>query len=300
MKFYIVTPSYNALYWLQGCVRSIADQVGETVQVHHHVQDGGSTDGTQAWLEAWQKEHENTPRYKLTYESGKDAGMYDALNIAWSKLPEDADVTAHLNCDEQYLPDALKKVGELLLLYPDADVMLTSHIAVSAQGKYVCHRRPVKPVRWISDTASIIQTCVCFYRANSFRRFNTRYDIRLRAMADMAMYKNLVRANCRFVLRPDLFTSVFAMTGDNLGWETEIIKKDFELLRNDDPAMNSWFNRHLPWRFCSLIRLLKDFAYPAPRYYDIFVEAGVFRQRFTIEKPTARWGYRMGCDVTRE
>ena len=298
MKFYVVTPSYNALHWLQGCVRSIADQVCDSVEVHHHVQDGGSTDGTQAWLEAWQQEHAGTPGYQLTFESGKDAGMYDALNIAWSKLPVDADVTAHLNSDEQYLIGALEKVGESLVSHPDADVMLTSHIAVSAQGNYVCHRRPVKPVRWISDTASVIQTCVCFYRADSFRRFDTHYDIRLRAMADMAMYKNLVRANCRFALCPELFTSIFAMTGDNLGWDSEIIKKDFEILRNDDPAMTSWFNRHLPWRFCSLIRLLKDSLYPAPRSYDIFLEGEESRQQFAVDKPTARWGYRMGSDAS--
>ena len=107
MKFYIVTPAYNALQWLQGCVRSVADQVKEGVEVHHHVQDGGSTDGTPSWLKTWQEEHQGVSGYTFTFESAKDAGMYDALNMAWEKIPSDAGVTAHLNCDEQYLPGGI-------------------------------------------------------------------------------------------------------------------------------------------------------------------------------------------------
>lgn len=41
MTFYIVTPAYNALSWLQRCIYSVADQVAEGVEVHHHIQDGG-------------------------------------------------------------------------------------------------------------------------------------------------------------------------------------------------------------------------------------------------------------------
>ena len=34
MKFYIVTPTYNALSWLERSVRSVADQVGQGVASH--------------------------------------------------------------------------------------------------------------------------------------------------------------------------------------------------------------------------------------------------------------------------
>lgn len=108
MKFYIVTPAYNALSWLQRCIYSVADQVAEGVEVHHHIQDGGSSDGTPEWLENWQQEHASSPGYTFTYESGKDAGMYDALNKAWEKTPSDAAVTAHLNSDESTFPVPLK------------------------------------------------------------------------------------------------------------------------------------------------------------------------------------------------
>jgi glycosyltransferase involved in cell wall biosynthesis len=111
MKFYIVTPTYNSLAWLERCLRSVADQAETGVEVHHHVQDGGSTDGTAELLADWQQKHAGAVGYTFTFESTKDAGMYDALNKAWEKMPAEAEVTAHLNSDEQYLPHALRGVA---------------------------------------------------------------------------------------------------------------------------------------------------------------------------------------------
>ena len=80
MKCYIVTPTYNSLHWLPRCVRSVASQVGGGVQIHHHVQDGGSSDGTVEWLRNWSNSHSGQEGYTITFASGKDAGMYDAIN----------------------------------------------------------------------------------------------------------------------------------------------------------------------------------------------------------------------------
>ena len=46
MKFWIVTPSYNHLDFLKLAIMSVADQVRSDIQVHHHIQDGNSSDGT--------------------------------------------------------------------------------------------------------------------------------------------------------------------------------------------------------------------------------------------------------------
>ena len=83
MKFYIITPAWNALRWLPCAVRSVRDQACPSIEVHHHVQDGGSTDGSREWLETWQREHGNEPDYRFSFESAPDRGMYDAINRAW-------------------------------------------------------------------------------------------------------------------------------------------------------------------------------------------------------------------------
>ena len=95
MKFSIVTPSFRNSNWLKLCIASVADQQG--VEVEHIVQDSCSDDGTQNWLP-------NDKRVKAFIE--KDSGMYDAVNRGYRRAT--GDILAYLNCDEEYLPGALK------------------------------------------------------------------------------------------------------------------------------------------------------------------------------------------------
>jgi len=141
MHFYIVTPSFNQIDFLKLCIASVRDQVANmsdavdrcsvmvdkdslttqqpnnsitsyAICVHHHIQDGGSTDGTVEWLADCVAHQSSTDSYQLTFTSEADEGMYDAINKGWMQAPDDADVIAHLNCDEQYLPGALGIVAD--------------------------------------------------------------------------------------------------------------------------------------------------------------------------------------------
>jgi glycosyltransferase involved in cell wall biosynthesis len=124
VRFIIITPSLNQLAFLQRCVASVADQVAEGVEhgagrieVHHHVQDAQSSDGTVDWLRQYDAEVRRQmsevrrqmsevrcqraedrgqksdvsadlrppisdlgPGYTFSYASEPDNGMYDALN----------------------------------------------------------------------------------------------------------------------------------------------------------------------------------------------------------------------------
>src|SRR5687768_3530985 len=99
-KFSIVTPSFRNSQWLKLCVASVADQ---EVEQEHLIQDAGSDDGTLDWLLS-------DSRVRAFVE--KDAGMYDALNRALSKTS--GEYIGFLNCDEQYLPNALQVAGDFL------------------------------------------------------------------------------------------------------------------------------------------------------------------------------------------
>jgi glycosyltransferase involved in cell wall biosynthesis len=101
MKFSIVTPSFRNSSWLKLCIASVADQQG--VELEHIVQDSCSDDGTQDWLP-------QDKRVKAFIE--KDGGMYDAVNRGYRRAT--GDILAYLNCDEQYLPGALKAVADFL------------------------------------------------------------------------------------------------------------------------------------------------------------------------------------------
>lgn len=287
MKFYIVTPCFNSLQWLQNAIRSVADQAGEGVEVHHHVQDGLSTDGTPAWLEEWQRTHAGTPDYTFTYESAKDAGMYDAINTAWAKMPEDADVTAHLNSDEQYLPDALRGVAQAFEQHPQADIVEATHVFVDTDGHYLCHRRPVKPNRWVSMRAIQLTTCCTFHKAATFRRHGIRFNTRFRIFGDVILYRDIVNTGVRVYLAPRLFSTTFAVTGENLAWR-ESSAKEGAVVNSITPV---WVLKLFPLfcRYTGFKRRVSDYFHPAPREISIYHAGEAQRTTEYIRKPACNY-----------
>lgn len=69
----IITVTFNALQTLQDAYASLCAQTH--TQWEWVVQDGGSSDGTQEWLES-------LADARINLESKKDSGIYDALNKA--------------------------------------------------------------------------------------------------------------------------------------------------------------------------------------------------------------------------
>lgn len=290
MLFYIVTPTFNALEWLERCVRSVADQSGEGIEVHHHVQDGGSTDGTPEWLSRWQEEHRDAPGYTFSYASGRDAGMYDAINRSWAIMPEETDITAHLNSDEQYLPGALRGVAEAMAQHPEADISLGTYIIVDKDSRYICHRRPITPHHWSSQTVCEIITCSCFHRATVFRRHGIRFDARYRALADLVFYRDIIATRPRFLILPELITGTFTVTGDNLSW-SETSRREWCALVDTLP----WYvgHRHgFTYLWCNLLRRLTDVRCPSPHSYALYMPYDSQRTEKPICRPTCHWGCR--------
>ena len=74
----------------------------------------------------------NDPRVKAFIE--KDSGMYDAVNRGYRRAS--GDILAYLNCDEQYLPGALKTVREFFETHPQVEVLLAGQ----------CHHQPARQI----------------------------------------------------------------------------------------------------------------------------------------------------------
>ena len=287
MKFYIITPAWNALRWLPCAVRSVRDQACPSIEVHHHVQDGGSTDGSREWLETWQREHGNEPDYRFSFESAPDRGMYDAINRAWALIPEDADYTAHLNSDEQYLPGVLSEISSSMKLHPRADIALSSYLVLNKDCQYLSHRRPTRPSYILSRTICQIITCACFHRVQSFRRSGVRFNTTYRALADLIFYRDIMAAKPTVLRLPKLFTSAFCLTGSNLSWSKLQLEDELRLNKSLPkylvklrPLLAKWNNAN---------NLLCDMLCEAPNQYSVYLDAEHPRHRFTISQPTARW-----------
>ena len=282
MKVYIVTPSYNQFEWLRLCCASVADQARNSFEVHHHIQDACSTDGTVQFLTEYCTRQPLIDNYHLTFCSEVDEGMYDAINRGWERAPEDADIIAHLNCDEQYLPGALEKAVRCFTEHPRSDVVFANMIVIDGNGEYICHRRPLPPLPIHSRLFIPGFTCTTFQRRSVFFDKECRFDTSWKNLGDMVWNLSLIEKGCRFRMLNE-YTSLFADTGDNLNLAEsgakerkryyDMVPRWMKLVR---PVM--FFHKRI--RYALRMAVSKT-----PKSYSLFVP---FDDSRRIEKPIVR------------
>jgi glycosyltransferase involved in cell wall biosynthesis len=130
MKFSIITPSFNSLRFFPETLRSIRAQRRD-VELEHIVIDGGSTDGTVAWL------REQPDIDVLRVEP--DRGPADALNKGLAMAT--GDVLAWLNADDVYHDGALARVRAVLKARPERALAIGRCRIVNEEGGEI--RKPV-------------------------------------------------------------------------------------------------------------------------------------------------------------
>jgi glycosyltransferase involved in cell wall biosynthesis len=301
MKFWIVTPSYNQLDWLKNAVASVADQAVGGLEVHHHVQDGASTDGTADWLRQYDEDvrrqqseissdlrspiSDRCPTYTFSYTSERDAGMYHAINQGWDKTPPEYDFIAYLNCDEQYLPNGLFSIANEFCSRPDADIVLATNIVVDGDGNYLCHRRAVKPYLWSAKLWTASSACSTFMRRSVYFEHNGGFDTIWSIVGDMVWYVNLLESRLKFAVSSAV-TSVFFDDGNNLA----MTPKGVEELQEYRRQCLGWTARltNRARQFNTFRRILEDIRLEKPKEYWVY-KNGSERERHEIDKPTNLW-----------
>ncbi|MFA6173251.1 MAG: glycosyltransferase family 2 protein [Kiritimatiellales bacterium] len=210
MKFSIVTPSLNQLPCLRQCVFSVADQCG--AEVEHIVIDGGSTDGTIAWLEK-SAEQLSADRYQLSFVSEPDEGIYDALNKGFTR--SSGGVFAWLNCDEQYLTGTLQKVAGFFETQPEADFVYGDVLLIDPEGKLLtCRKNPPLRRAYVLADHLYTQSAAMFFRAGIFSS-GVRFDTAWKAVGDCAFVVRALEAGFHSTQIRD-YLSVCTMTGQNV------------------------------------------------------------------------------------
>ena len=278
MKFSIVTPSFRNSNWLKLCVASVADQRG--VEREHIVQDSCSDDGTRDWLP-------RDPRVKAFIE--KDGGMYDAINRGYRRAQ--GDILAYLNCDEQYLPGALKTVQEFFEKNPQAEVALGGTVVVDGGGNYVCHRPALMPHPhhiWFRFSQLTSST---FIRRRVIHERGIFFDPHWRVVGDFHWARALLR-NKVPMMEMDGCLSVFADTGDNLCLSPRAIQETKETLAMAPGWVRAlkpvWIAHHRLRRLAAGHFSLKPASYS---FYTL--QSPERRVRLDVPKPTGIWWNRM-------
>ncbi|MFZ4683965.1 MAG: glycosyltransferase, partial [Terrimicrobiaceae bacterium] len=187
MLFSVITPSFNQLDWLRLCVRSVADQAAQagsggqgtgrdttSLEIEHIVQDGGTKSLEGGNVEKWKRENlptfppSHVPTSSLHLFTEPDSGMYDAINRGFRRAT--GDICAYLNCDEQYLPDALDAVARYFNAHPDVDVVFADAVVVDENGGYLCSRLAQTPFRDQLWFRMPVLSCATFIRRSAIER----------------------------------------------------------------------------------------------------------------------------------
>lgn len=275
MRISVITPSYQNSDWLKRCVSSVADQ-GKSLQ-EHLVQDAGSTDGTRAWLS-------QDPRVRAFFE--KDEGMYDAINRGFDRAQ--GDILGYLNCDEQYLPGALRAVVDYFAGHPNVDAVVGDTVVVDGAARYLCSRLGLVPGRWGTWVRFPVVTSSFFFRKTIWGTGPLRFDARWKVFGDLFFVLEMIRRGVRFGVVPR-YLSAFFDHGENL-----YLRADPAEVRQRQQAA-PWLSRlfYSPL-FC--LYWLRIFARggirPSKFSYEVYLPGQSDRQAFRVDSPGYLWAGR--------
>lgn len=278
MDFSIITPSFKQLDWLELCAASIADQRGVTLE--HIVQDGGSGPSIEDW-------RNRRPSIQVIVEA--DSGMYDAVNKGLERA--NGAFCAYLNCDEQYLPDALTRVAQYFSDNPEIDIVFADAIVVSGSGEYMCQRQTLVPNALHTATCHLNTfTCSTFFRRSIVDR-KLLFDPALRDLGDAKWILTLIKEGLRMGHLP-VFTTAFTDTGDNMNTrpnahrEAMLVRKNAGIVARILRPVTAWHHR--------LRRLRAGYYRPDKLNYAIYTkDSPSQRQTFRVENPTFIWPKRL-------
>ena len=270
-SFSIITPSFRSSAWLKLCLASVADQ---DVTVEHIVQDAGSDDGTLDWLP-------QDRRARVFVE--KDLGMYDAINRGMRRAS--GEIFAYLNCDEQYLPGALRAVAEFFQTHPDVDVVFGDIVMVDAQGRYLYHRKVQAPLKYHTWTCNLSTlSCAMFFRRRLVFDMGFFFEPNLRDVGDGEWMLRLLERKIKMAAIGK-FTSVFTYTGANMS-VGENARRERRELYESAPAWARALRPVFMWQH-RLRRLAGGMYSQAPFAYEIFTGANPERrERHEVTHPT--------------
>ena len=287
MDFTIVTPSLGQLEYLECCIASVADQEG--VSIEHIVQDGGTANFNE-FAETMSKRWPDRPNYRRVMISEPDSGMYDAINKGLKKGT--GRICAYLNCDEQYLAEAVAKVMDEFRNQPAAEILYGGFLVVDEKGELVTAQRPVK-LFWQHVATSHLPnfTCATFFRREMMEGEKAYFDAQYRACADAAWTIERLKRGTKTGMMAD-FIGVFVENETNQGVKKEGLAEADAIRCRLHPCVRS---TAFLWKLMHRLRKLFEGKYfPKRESYDIFIKTELERrQHFSARWANPFWGSRL-------
>jgi glycosyltransferase involved in cell wall biosynthesis len=279
MKFSIVTPSFKQPDWLELCLAAVADQEG--VDVEHIIQDNCSGPEIEQLVRKY-------PSARLYVE--RDNGMYDAVNMGLRRAS--GDICSYLNCDEQYLPGALRQVHDYFETHPDVEVVFADAVVIDSDGGYVCSRQAVLPLYYHTMVCHLnTLTCATFFRRSMIRDRKLFFDPRWKDLGDSVWVLSLLENHVKSgIMR--FYTTAFADTGKNMNMKPNA-RREIDELKKRAPGWIAGMARLLVLHH-RFRRLIHGLYWPRPFSYAVYTRDNpAARTAVEVSRPRFLWTSRL-------
>jgi glycosyltransferase involved in cell wall biosynthesis len=250
----VITPTLNQARYIQDTLQSVREQAyGE---VEHIVVDGGSSDETLEILEAQGRTS------RLRWISGRDAGMYDAVNKGLRMAR--GQILAYLNSDDLYFPWTIQAAVDYLNAHPAVDLVYGDYMSLDeASGRRLLLLQPPYSAGYIRRTGFIAQPTV-FWRRSLYEQIGD-FDATLQYVGD-----------CDYWMRAGIASSIAKVDeilaidrtqeGGKRSTDPSRLAAELALVRRRHRRVGDggrhWLDRAYAafWRRVQLIRLLAQVA----------------------------------------
>jgi hypothetical protein len=196
-----------------------------------------------------------------------------------------------LNCDEQYLPGALKTIHGFFESHPQIEVALAGSVVTDGEGKYLCHRPALVPHPQGCWFCFLALTSSIFVRRRVIHERGIFFDPRWRDLGDFHWVRALMQNQVPVAVCPH-FTSAFTDTGENMNLKPNAIRE-----KNETTALAPGWVRALKPVWIAhhrLRRLAAGHFSLQPTSYSIYtLQSPEQRVRFDVPRPTAVWWNRL-------
>ncbi len=179
----VITVSFNAMDTLPQTVDSLANQHEKDFE--HIIVDGGSTDGTVAFLQQLNDS-------SLRWISEPDTGIYNAMNKGISMAR--GEVVSFLNADDSYFPDTISSVKKVF--QTDTDIVYGNLRKERLLNGKWHHRIEYPDLEKMPQTMGIFHPAT-FIRKTLFEKLGP-YDEQYRYSADYDWLLRAYLAGARF------------------------------------------------------------------------------------------------------
>jgi hypothetical protein len=205
------------------------------------------------------------------------------------------EILAYLNCDEQYLPGALKSVGDFFDAHPQVEAVFADTIVIDSNGNYICHRPSLVPGKHSMWVRFPVLTCAIFLRRSVVHERGILFDTNWRDLGDFWWIREFVLRGVCMKVMPEL-TSIFTDTGDNMNLKANA-SRERALKWQATPRWIKLLKHY--WVVQTRARLaLRSSTRRQPFDYSIYTMASPDRRvTFQAKNPTTFWKGRLNLQA---